>query len=363
MQQLLKITALLLLLTGCNTYKTKYPYSLDDFRPELRKHLEQIISQSPFGYIGDSAKNYIDNHTSEKELRKLLKSEHPILRSVAFEFLSFREDVDCTNLLIESLDDTALLLYNTDLKTTVADYNISVSKRHTSIQKSVLIDKVINHHRNLYYAGCFFEIETLKDEIYYTPLKEIIAAQYPLHATIRNDLIYKLSEYKKNEDTNFIATHLRSNRKSEELQRFDIVENNPIAEYFFNIENFHSWLLKTNQRKLLQEMFWRNQNLDRTFKSFISATAAYKSKRSAEILLDIVNKKLYDRSTAYRDDNRLELEFKYNLLQSLKKYNCPHYKNILPLIEDGAKKFSETYIAGGEQDNFQPIEVKEKATW
>ena len=43
MQILLKSLLFIILLAGCKTYTSKYPYSLSDFDPELRAHLEKII--------------------------------------------------------------------------------------------------------------------------------------------------------------------------------------------------------------------------------------------------------------------------------------------------------------------------------
>ncbi|MBP6024043.1 hypothetical protein [Ferruginibacter sp.] len=364
MQQLLKLTALFILLSGCNTYKTKYPYSLDDFKPELRKHLEKIVSNPFPDNIDEAAANYLDNHTSEKELRKIIKSEHPLLRAVAFKYLSLRESVDFSKVLLENLDDTAFVSdYSGDV-TTVADYYIAKSRGHSTILKSDLMDEVINKHPYLSYAANFVQYEAPSNEKYYVSLKKIIAAPYPLHSRSRNGLITKLSEYKKNEDTSSIAFEISRNWYGNEPEKFALIENNPIDNYFFVIEKFYTHILHFNQRGLLQEMFWRDQDLERTFKNFIAATAAYKSKRSAEILLDIVKKKLYNKSTAsFIDKNRLELEFKYHLLEDIKRYNCKYYKNIFPLIEEGAKKFSDSYIANEPNSNFQPNQVEEKTTW
>jgi hypothetical protein len=226
---------------------------------------------------------------------------------------------------------------------TVADYCIGISKQHTAILKSDLMNEVINNHPYLYYAAYFFQFEELKNEKYYCSLKAIIAAQYPSQDDLRHDLIMRLSKHKRNEDTSFISNELSRNWQGENDSKFALIENNPIDEYFFIIEKFYKQLLNYSQRELLQEMFWKDQNLERTFKNFVSATAAYKSKRSAEILLDIVKKKLYNKSIkTYREDYR-ELIFKYDLLESIKRYNCPYYKNIFPLIEGGAKRYMKKY--------------------
>ena len=51
MQILIKSLIVIVLLGGCKTYKSKYPYSLTDFNPELRVYLEKIIQNGGMCYI------------------------------------------------------------------------------------------------------------------------------------------------------------------------------------------------------------------------------------------------------------------------------------------------------------------------
>ena len=360
MQQLLKLTVLFIFLSGCNTYKTKYPYSLDDFRPELRKHLEKIISNPFPDNIDEAAANYLDNHTSEKELLKILKSEHPILRATAFKYLSLRKSVDFSKILIEGLDDTAFISSYTGDITTVADYCIDKSEGHSTILKSDLMDEVITNHPYLYYAAHFFQLKSLAKEKYYPALKKIITAEYPLHSRLRRELIMKLSTYKKNDDTGFIAQRLRNSRAQDGPANFTLIENNPIDEYFFLIERFYNKILFFYQRKSLQAEFFRYENFNEAFENFILATAAYKSKRSADILKDILNRKLYNRSNNDKD-NYDDINFQHTLAEALKKYNCIFYATLLARTEAAVNIYNKTHIMATMETYTDSI--PEKKTW
>lgn len=362
MQQLLKLTVLFILLSGCNTYKTKYPYSLDDFRPELRKHLEKIVSNPFLDDIDEDAANYLDNHTSEKELRKIIKSEHPILRAIAFKYFSLRKSVDFSKILIENLDDTALAFisrYSGDI-TTVADYYIDKSEGHSTILKSDLMDEVINNHPYLYYAAHFFQLKSLAKEKYYPALKRIITAEYPLHYRIRRELIMKLSAYKKNDDTAFIAQRLRNSRAQDAAANFVLVENNPIDEYFFLIEKFYKKILYFKEKESLQQEFIRYENFHEAFENFILANAAYKSKQSAEILTDILNRKLYGHSINDKH-NYGDIYFQHILAEALKKYNCIFYTPLLAKTEAPVNIYNKKYVLPKMETYIDSI--PEKKTW
>jgi hypothetical protein len=94
----------------------------------------------------------------------------------------------------------------------------------------------------------------------------------------------------------------------------------------------------------LQETFLRKDEFEMTFESFLHATAAYKTKETAGILLDILNKKIYKRDTEdFKNTKYNELKFKYNLFNALQEYNCPYYKELLPLVAKEAQIFKIKY--------------------
>lgn len=363
MNYLLKFAVIIILLNACNTYKTKYPYSLADFKPELRVHLEKIVS-NPFIYYSnnETSLNYLDKNTSDNELQKLLKAEHSILRALAFKYLSARKSVNITKILLDNLDDTATISnFEGALENTVADFMIDESRGKTNILKASLIDTVITKHPYLIHAAIFFIRELAVDEKYYPELKKIIKNKYSWHYNLREELIAQLSEYKKNEDTSEIATWLKRRWFKKEEFKFTLIENNPSNAYFFAIEKYYNNLIQYNEEKILQEMFWRNEGFEAPFTNFIYAAASYKSKESAAILQGIYDKKLYKLSASWDKCEYYDLNFQYTLYEAISKYKCPYYKNLFTLIEDETKKFRKRYI-------LPPMEVsidtfKEKNTW
>ena len=44
MRYVLSLIVVIFLLSSCSNYKRKYPYSISDFKPEFRKHLENTVN-------------------------------------------------------------------------------------------------------------------------------------------------------------------------------------------------------------------------------------------------------------------------------------------------------------------------------
>lgn len=69
-------------LVGCGPKKHS---SLYDFNSSLQPYLLTIVNKGVAGY--GSAENYVEAHISDADLRKLSRSEHPVLRTVAFRII------------------------------------------------------------------------------------------------------------------------------------------------------------------------------------------------------------------------------------------------------------------------------------
>ena len=117
MQYLIKLAVVIVLLSACNSYKTKYPYSLNDFRPELRMHLEKIIEN---GGMCDYDNNenvfpdyyrYFSEKISVEDLHKLIICEHPILRAMAFGYLREKDSLNISQLFNYCLDAESEIFY------------------------------------------------------------------------------------------------------------------------------------------------------------------------------------------------------------------------------------------------------------
>jgi hypothetical protein len=366
MQYILRFAALAIVLSSCNGYKTKYPYSLDDFKPELRKQLEKIVADGGHCLANDNTVlRYMKDEIPNSVLIKMNKSEHPILRAFAFTALIRKKAPNLDNLLLKNLDDTAIVSYCAGefgpRETTVADYILDESRGKTNLLKSDLIETVIVKHPYLIHAATFFIREIDTDEKYYPALKKIIQNKYSWHYNLEEELINELSSYKKNEDTSKIANALKHKWFKKEEYKFQLIENNPVGAYFFALEKYYNRLLKFDEQKLLQHEFIRDNDFEIVFNQFINAAASYKSKESAAILSAILNKKLYPVFTNGNQEDPWNFNFHYTLFDAVNKYKCEHYTNLLTAIESKAEVYRKKYALSPMEANIDLGE--DKKTW
>jgi hypothetical protein len=341
--------------SSCNSYKTKYPYSPNDFRAELRPELEKIVINggtcATYFDEDDNTRrdkfiSLVDSGTSENELQKLTACEHPVLRAYAFKILCRRKSPLVSNILLNHLDDTAIISYCRgefgEDYTTVSDYFLDQSEGKTTLLKADVIKTVITKHPYLLTAASVFTYPKDSMKQYYQELKDIILKDYPLHYRYGYQLIAKLSEYKKDIDTGFIKKSLEERWRDNEQLKFQVIENNPVSSYFFAVEKFYVRLLGLKYRKLLQIEFLHNEKFTSAFNQFIDATTSYRSKRGAEIIQSILQKKLYPDETSapamYHEGT-----FYSTLLDQLKKYDCDYYAKIKKTISPKAIAFNKKY--------------------
>ena len=313
MRLLINLSIFLITFASCNNYKTKYPYSLSDFRPELREHLEKIVQLGyTYSEFDEKTYSYLDNHSTIKELTQLTYSEHPILRAVSFGFLCRRENFNVDKILLAHLDDTAFIHEDNDRQLSVADHYLYSSENHTTIPKTELIDRVITDHNYLIHAYYFLCGQKENNEKYYPIIKNILNRERWIPYQYEMKLLNALSKYKKQNDKNFIAGKLYNSGRRHSEERFQIISGDPDTAYFKVIEQYYKGLLFSYKRGELQRTFNYNYNSEQEFKSFLSAVAAYKNKKSVEIFTQIINKKLYPQ---YSGAEQIMLYKVYSILQ------------------------------------------------
>jgi hypothetical protein len=358
---------IIVLAYSCNGYQAKYPYSLKDFRPELRNHLEKIVTNGgvciPFDGTGDEdplrlTRDYLSSKTSEAELKKMLECEHPVLRAWAFSFLCSQKSDFINKKLISILDDTAVISdcageFGT-IHTTVADACLESSRGSTTLPKEKVIKAILTKHPYLFNAAYLLihRLDSLSKN--YHIAKNIYLNDYPFHSTYRNMLLCKLSDFKKVEDTGIIKEGLNAYWSNEEMDNcFQLIENNPSPAFYFAIEKYYRQLLGGYYRNLQQEVTSQDDYFSFKFNAFIKAAAAYKSERSSEILTDIFKKNLY----------RGMPDFQYNLFEALKKYNSSFYMKLQTQIESVAKQYEIKNIVPQTTYPIEAISTESKDTW
>jgi len=95
-----KWTCLLLTVAGLAvSCRSGDAVAIRDFDPSLRPFLVMAVAT---GIVGpNEGRNYIDKHATDKELVLLSRSEHPILRAIAFEEMLSRGTFDHFRLVME----------------------------------------------------------------------------------------------------------------------------------------------------------------------------------------------------------------------------------------------------------------------
>jgi hypothetical protein len=356
--------ATLLIFYSCNSNKTKYPYSLKEFKPALRFNLEKLINRPYIDYVDEEVHNYLSNHTSEQELKKLLHSEHPILRAISFKYLSEIDHINVGEVLLSHLDDTAAIFIYDENPITVSDYCINKSWNKTNLPKKILYDIVLKKHSYLSHALSFLEydMDDAQREQYYSQFKKIYNTDRRFYTdNILRDFAAIFSKYKKADDSVILTGLLQAKWGRYEYQKFEIIESNPLPSYYFLVKNYYKKLLSNKYSWSLQKQLYSTDYSGQIHISFINALAAYKSRESKIIIENIIKKKLYHISDDYPNRKRTDYKFSYEIYKAVKKYNCPLYASIIKLVENEAKLYSDEYLIT-EEKLYIPTEDP-KSTW
>jgi hypothetical protein len=302
------------------TNRSTYPFATKDFRPELQPHIERIIESGIAGY--DSSTRYINDHATDSELRKLSRSEHPVLRLVALQIMQERDSTDEFNFIISHLDDGATVAVDEGefgIKfRRIPDIILQRLLRWKSVKKEdKIIEKVLLEHNDLHLAY-YFAQNVAPDERFYHVIREMVQRERPFedigYAT------YGLSKFKKQEDVGLIAHVLNENNWQLGVSSFRLMKEYHDSAYL-------SILVRHARTYFARSMMYDERNYDPS--DFFEALASYKEKRVAELFPVVLTQ--ISRLGCYSDTNYLKLYFYESFLDN----KCDAYKSILPQIERG----------------------------
>lgn len=357
MRLAIKLFLLLIIFASCNNYKTKYPYSLSDFNPKLRKHLEKIVQVgcTSSEYERESY-TYLSKEASISDLQKLTECEHPLLRVVAFYSLCHKENFNIDNLLLSHLDDTAMV-FNANLRPFyVSDEFLYSSRSHTKIPELGLIDKIILKHNYLIHAYTFLYNQKETNEKYYPVIKSILNRETWLAPVFEGQLLYALSKYKKQSDKNYIADRLYNSWRFFDDDCFKTISNDPDTVYFKVLVNYYNMLLGIAKRNELEVSFTGTYNNQAKFESFLSAVAAYKNKKSLEIFTQIISKKLYPQYL-YSEQRMF-----YVIYSIIEANPGKIYSNLIKSLKPSYEKYKKRFVFAYD-NQAAPIEAKKDNYW
>jgi hypothetical protein len=352
MKQFLKLTVLVIIFSGCNNYKTKYPYSINDFRPELIKDLEKIVEAG----IADYYETNEDVKESEKfnkkcsvdDLKKLMQCEHSLIRARAFNLLVKRNSANVENILLASLDDTAIIAVDRGEWGTpmmyCADYYLSEANK--KIEWGGILDTLVTKYPNLQTTFTQLTNTDSLPEKYYGAVKSmainsLVHYKGPFYIdhsnNIRSDILFALSKYKHKDDVTFIKDHLRYSR----LYFWKLIQNNPDTAYFSVLKEEYFEPLKRAKKRgpeNLQLAFWGRYNRGDHYEDFLVTLAKFKNKESAEMFSEILKERIFPNRGKIKDN-----EFECLLYDVLKQDSCTEYKTLIHALKPLAESYKTKY--------------------
>lgn len=300
-------------IAGCSN-KGKYSYTLKDFREPLRNNLQQIINAGILTF--DTAYYFIKENASMRELIKISNSEHPILRITGLLIIMDKQEKEGDfDLIIPRLDDSAIVTFDDGEfgynQRKIADELLFRGKWKTEEQLNKTISEAITRYNNM--RSVYYVLHKIKPEIKYYPyIKEMALRERPFDEIER--ALYRLASYKMPGDIKLIKEILFNNCWQISSTSFNLMEEFPDTTYVEVLSEFSRHNYKSRLRGT-------GGNSD-FYDDFFKTVAFYKNDSSVLILKRII--KDIDNPRYIVDKKSLGFE----LLDAIKKYPSPLYKNI-----------------------------------
>lgn len=328
-----------LLFSACKT--DNYSYAIKDFRKSLQPFLTLIVSKSNVeGY--DSSIRFM---TTNNELNQLTKSEHPVLRSYAFRELLHRQPSNHFNILMNHLDDTAIVAIHTHWGIkykTISDDIIENATLKNNEDSNKFIKEVITKHNSLGFAYWYVQQIEPKEQYYLNikdmatrEIKTVIGTSEPYNSYLEFAL-FALAKFKKKENIKIIKELLLKNIYNLNETSFYLMEEFTDTAYLEVYEKFYP--------------IYYNQAICRYSRSdlvisFINSIAVYKNERSTKILATILNKKPFIKCTTDSSNIKEKLIYAiwdndceaYLTLRKQTKEKGQEYEQMKKNVRDGRK--------------------------
>lgn len=325
MKSYFSLLAVILFFCSCHSkHAGKYPYAISDFSPAIQPHL--ITALNAGGTLGSQespwSSDYIEDSLSDKDIIKLGQCEHPILRALALEQMVRRKGFDHFKVIMEHLDDTALIPDN-DGKfieyETVSDRVFRSVKWGDnelwwkSKERKIVIDSIVTSHNYLITAYKGLKYFKARDR-HYTSIKAMAERHLPYRSANEQEYsLYALASFQKKEDIPFIRNRLANIQSGTGGLLFLLMKDFPDTSYMRLMEQYY-------KIDFSNDNYW--SDFTRKTEDFIYAVASYKSQRSARLLEKIANN--LSRIKCYTDTN----EIKSTIRDLIWDYPCPYYRKL-----------------------------------
>ncbi len=232
---------LCILIFSCNN-DNRYPYAIRDFRKDLQPDLERIVSKGVVGYYR------LDSTVTDEELLLLTRSEHPVLRSTAFLTLQYKENFDHFELVMNHLDDTAIVPTDAGewgiLFNCVSDNVLDHAKWKTEESLNKTIEAVITKHN--YLASAYNKLLYLPPQGKFYPYIRDMATRsgrpFDKYNSAFDDVekaLYGLSRFGKKEDIPIIKNRMMEDAWRLSDVSFSMMREHPDTAWFEVLQKFH----------------------------------------------------------------------------------------------------------------------------
>jgi len=302
---------LAIIATSCVRNK-QYPYKTSDFRPDLRKQLEKLVSENQLPSKDTVARNFLEKECTKEELLQILNCENPLLRIVAYRTIVNRQDKDFLKILLTHLNDTAKVTwwYYDDAADVFSVSDLMIRKAEdrnklTQKEKDILVDSVLLKYPYLRVSTWMIQ-DIYPQEKYYSLIKK--------RANIKTErcgeqmsACYALSKFKKKEDIPLLK---------EKFIKCDV----DCSEWTFKaiIAFPDTAFLPVLTRYFEKEIRKKKQHCYDELKYYCQAVAQYRNQESLKILTLLTKKETYPDSW-YLPQNK-EYVFK-----AIQKFPAPLY--------------------------------------
>lgn len=230
---------------SCNN-SSKYPYAIKDFPKKLQPHLTKMVEKG----IVMSSDSAFRHMTTDAELVRLSRSEHPILRAAAFREMLERKSFNHFDIIMEHLDDTALVFTDAGefgiWDRTVSDDILQEAGWKTQEAKNKTVEQVLAKHN--YLQSAYIILEGLKpQEKYYSFIKDMATRPRRLDPYEGYELgfgdieyaLYGLAKFKKKEDVEVIKKKMMEHVWKLSDVSFRLMKEFPDTTYFDVLRTYH----------------------------------------------------------------------------------------------------------------------------
>lgn len=249
MQLFKQFMGLLLIVIICSCgNKSRYPYAINDFNGKLQPHLVRIVEAGIVSFDNKLLQELI----TDRELVRLSRSEHPILRAVAFQEIMNRKSFDHLEMVNDHLDDTAIIAVDKGefgiRNTLVSDYILQHAYWKTMKDKNKTVERVLSKHN--YLSSAYLILVVLDpQEKYYSYIRDMAGRPQVLTANEENkpdfneieQALYGLAKFRKKEDVTLIRDRMINNLWRLSGMSFQLMKEFPDTAYLDVLQKYHQF--------------------------------------------------------------------------------------------------------------------------